>query len=88
MIGKFTKLLDKETIQMRRMDRTKGSGLAVSDEEITSKIRVGLTRICLCSLSGLYIPLSGSKDASWLREYHCYMGIFDLFLRRVSGRSE
>ena len=28
---------------MRRMDRTKGSELAVSDEEITSKIWVGLT---------------------------------------------
>lgn len=37
MIRKFTNLLDKKTIQVRRMDKTKGSGLAVSDEEITSQ---------------------------------------------------
>ena len=44
MIRKFTNLLDKKkkTIQVRKMDETKGSGLAVSDEEITSKTRVSL----------------------------------------------
>ena len=46
MIRNFTNLLDKKkkkTIQVRKMDETKGSGLAVSDEEITSKTRVSLT---------------------------------------------
>lgn len=84
MIRKFTNLLDKKTIQVRRMDKTKRSGLAVSDEEITSKIRVSLTGSVY---AGSLAPtsLSGGKDASWFREYHYHRGIFDLFLRRVWG---
>lgn len=75
MIRKFTNLLDKKTIQVRRMDETKGSGLAVSDEEITSKIRVSLTgsvyagSLASTSLSRVVRMPPGSGSATIIREF-------------------
>lgn len=68
------------------MDKTKRSGLAVSDEEITSKIRVIWGQICLCRLFGP-TSLSGGKDASWFREYHYHRGIRPVSEKGV-GNSE